>query len=51
VPADTLLELDGAEHPSGLVNVRWDGHTVAVFMQDLKSRAKLSNSIKITIRP
>jgi hypothetical protein len=45
-----MLELDGAEHPSKLTNVQWQGHTVAVFMQDLKSRAKLLNGPKVTIR-
>jgi hypothetical protein len=47
LPPDTLLELAGAEHPSGLVNIRWNGQTVAVFNQDLKSRAKQLDGPKV----
>jgi hypothetical protein len=36
IPADTIVELEGAVAPSGLVNILWAGSAFSVYYEDLK---------------
>ena len=41
IPADTMVELDGAVSPSGLVTVLWDQGAYAVFYEDLTGMGRV----------
>jgi len=40
IPANAIVELDGAVSPSGLINVVWDGNAFSVFYEDLKTSSQ-----------
>ena len=41
IPAHTVLQVPDEPHRFGIVEVQWDGRTVGVFMQDLRTRAEV----------
>ena len=40
VPSGTMLEVVGEPQQSGLVDVRFDGRVVAMFLRDIEDRAE-----------
>lgn len=40
IPANAMVELQGAVAPSGLVNVVWDGQTFSILYEDLKDNGQ-----------
>jgi hypothetical protein len=43
IPADAIVELEGAAAPSGLSNILWNGEAFSVFYEDLKENGHLVN--------
>jgi len=41
IPADAVLEVEGAVADSGLINVLWAGGAFSVFYEDLQEKAHL----------
>jgi hypothetical protein len=39
IPADAILEVEGAVAHSGLINVLWDGGAFSVFYEDLQEKS------------
>jgi hypothetical protein len=44
IPADAVVEIEGAVSRSGLVNVLWNGDAFSVFYEDLEKNTKPLNS-------
>ncbi len=40
IPANTIIELEGAVASSGLINIIWDGVAFSVFYEDLKDKTQ-----------
>lgn len=47
IPAGTIVDLEGAVAPSGLINVLWDGNAFSVFYDDLREKARLLASAEV----
>jgi hypothetical protein len=43
IPADAIVELEGAASPSGLTNILWQGEAFSVFYEDLKENGQVVN--------
>ena len=43
IPADAIIELEGAAAPSGLSNILWNGEAFSVFYEDLKENGQIVN--------
>jgi hypothetical protein len=41
IPANAIVEIEGAAAPSGLCTVLWDGGAFSVFWEDLKEHGLL----------
>ena len=41
IPADSVVELEGAAAPSGLVTVLWNGGAFSIFFEDLAEKAEM----------
>jgi hypothetical protein len=39
IPADVIVEQEGAVAPSGLVNILWGGDAFSVFYEDLQEKS------------
>jgi hypothetical protein len=44
IPADAVVEIEGAVSRSGLVNVLWNGDAFSVFYEDLEKSTRPLNS-------
>lgn len=44
IPANVIVELEGAVAASGLVNILWNGDAFSVFYEDLKDKAQVLNT-------
>jgi hypothetical protein len=40
IPANAVVESEGAAAASGLINILWDGSAFSVFYDDLKEKAQ-----------
>jgi len=41
IPANVIVELEGAPAPSGLSNILWNGDAFSVFHEDLKENGQV----------
>jgi hypothetical protein len=43
IPAEAIVELEGAAAPSGLSNILWNGEAFSVFYDDLTENGQIVN--------
>jgi hypothetical protein len=41
IPANAVVEPEGREAPSGLINILWGGGAFSVFYEDLKEKSQM----------
>lgn len=44
IPANSIVELEGATAPSRLRNMRWEGEVYAVFYEDVEDGGPIANA-------
>jgi hypothetical protein len=47
IPANSIVELEGAASPAGLINVIWDGDPFSVFYEELTEKSQVVSAEKL----